>query len=88
MTKIIIIDNIPLNFINQPNNGLSIKTWTDDINDDELYQLMKILNFIYFEKKQNVTHIIKNINTLINTKNYMYSNIDLNSINSDPNLSE
>ena len=74
------IDNIPENFQNQPNNGFSIHTWKDDINDKELLHLMKILNFIFEETISDVTEIIKKINTLTNNQNYDYSTIDLESI--------
>jgi CTD small phosphatase-like protein 2 len=43
MNKIIIIDNLPDNFKQQPNNGLGIRTWQDDIKDRELYDIAKIL---------------------------------------------
>ena len=75
------IDNIPENFQLQPNNGFSIITWTNDINDTELYDLKKILNFIYEKKFENVTLIIKKINNLLvnhNKNNKInYSNLDL-----------
>ena len=43
LNKTIIVDNLPENFRNQPNNGLGIKTWTDDMNDTELQDLLRIL---------------------------------------------
>lgn len=43
MSKILIIDNLPENFKFQPNNGLYIKTWTEDMADEWLVSLAKIL---------------------------------------------
>ena len=42
--KTIIIDNISDNFILQPENGIFIRTWYDDMNDrflDEITPLLK-----------------------------------------------
>lgn len=41
--KTIIIDNIPENFKLQPNNGLPIKTFIDDMKDTHLIDLLRIL---------------------------------------------
>jgi CTD small phosphatase-like protein 2 len=71
-----IIDNMPENFINQPNNGLSIKTWKDDINDKELTEIKKILTHIFDLKIKNVMNIIKNINSLISNQICTYSTLD------------
>ena len=46
----IIVDNLVDNFKLQQNNGLPIKTWTDDISDKELIHLGNFLKFLY-EKK-------------------------------------
>ena len=78
------IDNIPENFQIQPNNGFSIKTWKDDINDNELFDLKRVLNFVYDKSFENVTLIIKKINFIMmnqdkNSKTN-YSNIDLISL--------
>ncbi len=49
LNKSIIIDNIPENFKLQPNNGLAIKTFIDDMKDSHLTDLLCILlgNFFY-----------------------------------------
>ncbi len=46
LSKVVMIDNLTENFKSQPNNGLTIKTWTDDMNDNELVCLHKILTGI------------------------------------------
>ena len=85
LAKTIIIDNIPENFILQPNNGLSIKTWTHDIHDTQLIDLNKILKDIYFTKVADVRPIIKTINDEV-IKNYRrnvnnpYSNLEINNL--------
>jgi len=80
LNKVVMIDNIPENFQNQPHNGFSITTWKDDINDRELFDLMKILQFIYQEKIENVTHVIKTINDFKANHKMTYYNIDLHEL--------
>lgn len=87
-----IIDNIPENFKNQPNNGFPIKTWTDDIKDSQLDDLCKILKGnkknliilldIYLLKVPDVRITIKKIKDLASTKlknnlSNVYSDIDI-----------
>lgn len=43
LTKTMIVDNVSDNFIMQPDSGIFIKTWYDDMTDTELYDLMPIL---------------------------------------------
>lgn len=43
LSKVIIVDNFAENFKLQPFNGLEITTWEDDINDTQLYDLLRIL---------------------------------------------
>lgn len=42
-SKVIIIDNLPENFRLQPNNGLPIKSFTDEMKDSHLTDLLRIL---------------------------------------------
>lgn len=85
LTKAIIIDNIPENFILQPNNGLGIKTWTHDVHDTQLFDLCKILKDIYYSKIQDIRGIIKRINEEVaksirtNVQN-PYTNLDINQL--------
>jgi len=43
LSKIIMIDNLADNFRLQPNNGLPIKTWNDEIKDNQLFDYLKLL---------------------------------------------
>jgi TFIIF-interacting CTD phosphatase-like protein len=43
LAKTIIVDNISENFLLQPENGISIKSWYDDAQDDALSDLSKLL---------------------------------------------
>ena len=83
MSKIIIIDNLKDNFKLQPNNGLFIKTWTSDINDNQLFDLQKILRDIAIFNVDDVRPIIEKINDYIKiSRNIInpYSNIDIRKI--------
>ena len=83
MSKIIIIDNLKDNFKLQPNNGLFIKTWTSDINDNQLFDLQKILRDIAIFNVDDVRPIIEKINDYIKISRNMinpYSNIDIRKI--------
>ena len=70
LSKIVFIDNLPENFRLQENNGLFIKTWTDEIRDNQLYDFLKLLKGkykfiiiieIYYYDTKDVRNIIKNI---------------------------
>jgi CTD small phosphatase-like protein 2 len=43
MSRTLIIDNISDNFILQPDNGIFISTWYDDMNDNFLEQISPLL---------------------------------------------
>ena len=93
MSKIIIIDNLKDNFKLQPNNGLFIKTWTSDINDNQLFDLEKILRDIALFEVEDVRPVIEKINDFIKISRNMinpYSCIDirkiLETINANQNI--
>jgi TFIIF-interacting CTD phosphatase-like protein len=48
LSRTMIIDNICNNFKSQPDNGFPIKTWTDDIKDSHLNDLLSILKRMGF----------------------------------------
>jgi len=54
LNRIIIVDNISENFLLQPENGISIKSWYDDPTDNALMQLAPLLLGI---AKQKVTDV-------------------------------
>jgi CTD small phosphatase-like protein 2 len=43
LNRIIIIDNIAENFQNQPENGIFIQSWFDDMEDNSLLDLIPLL---------------------------------------------
>lgn len=48
LAKIVIVDNMPLNFSLQVDNGIEIKTWyKPDIKDKEMIKLEKVLIGLY-----------------------------------------
>ena len=62
LSRVIIIDNLKENFKMQPNNGIFIKTWTNDINDVQLKDILKILKDIDAFNVPDVRPIIQKMN--------------------------
>jgi CTD small phosphatase-like protein 2 len=54
MNKTIIIDNISDNFILQPDNGIFISTWYDDMSDNFLEEISPLLIEIAEKKLPDV----------------------------------
>ena len=80
LSKVIIIDNMKDNFKMQPNNGLYVKTWINDINDYQFKDLLKILKDIALLNVIDVRKIIEKINAKINKENNLinpYYNINI-----------
>ena len=46
LSKTIIVDNLAENFAQQPDNGIYIKTWLNDVNDTALSELSPLLKEI------------------------------------------
>ena len=89
--KLIIIDNLKDNFKLHPNNGLFIKTWTSDVNDNQFYDLEKILKDIFILDVEDVRPVIEKINDDIKiSRNIInpYENIDIKKILSSLNNSQ
>ena len=83
LSKVIIIDNMKDNFRMQPNNGLYVKTWINDINDYQFKDLLKILKDIALLNVVDVRLIIEKINGKINKENNLinpYYNINIENI--------
>ena len=81
LSKVIIIDNLKENFKMQPNNGIYIKTWTNDINDVQFKDLLKILRDIAILNVNDVRPIIQKMNDEIKIgRNIIrpYGNININ----------
>ena len=80
LSKIIIVDNLKENFKMQPNNGIYIKTWTNDVNDTQLKDLLKILKDIVIYSVEDVKPIIQKMNEDIKASGNMinpYANINI-----------
>ena len=91
---IIIVDNNPISYAYQKDNGIPISTWIDNPNDNELLKLIPILK--YLSNVEDVREVIKNIvnpfdgtldflviNTLLknNIMNYNLQNFDIDKKN-------
>lgn len=81
LNKVILIDNYIPNFLLQPDNSLYIKTWENDIFDNQLKGLANILEYINYANIDDVREIIRIIKkdyieySLINKCNNPYDNI-------------
>jgi CTD small phosphatase-like protein 2 len=93
LSRTIIIDNIPNNFRAQPNNGLAIKTWTDEIKDCQLFDLLQILkrkaSILFLEihvcNLKDVRPVISKIKDEVAKRqrkgeNNIYSGVDVNKL--------
>ena len=83
LRKVIIIDNIKENYKAQPNNGIFIKTWTNDINDVQFKDLLKILKDIVALNIKDVRPIIQKMNDEIKISRNMirpYGNINISKL--------
>ena len=77
LNKIIIIDNFPDNYKLQQDNGLPINSWTGDINDTSLKDLLNIMKYFVEKNVKDVRDIIRKIKVQLNSNNYNYSKLDL-----------
>lgn len=59
--KVIIIDNIRENFKLQPNNGLEIKTWSEEIRDNQLKDIKVVLKGLLSKTPNDVRVILKKV---------------------------
>lgn len=57
--KSIIIDNLAESFSRQPDNGILVKDWFDDMEDTELTMLLPFLKTLVVSKAQDVREVIK-----------------------------
>ena len=80
LSKIIMIDNFSENFKLQPNNGLPINSWTGDIEDTSLRDLIPIMNYIVENNVEDVREIVKKVKIQLNIfskKSFDYDKINL-----------
>ena len=59
LRDVIIIDNNPSSYVTNEDNGIPIKTWYDDLNDNELIKLIPLLK--YLSNVDDVRNIIRQI---------------------------
>ena len=76
LSRTLIIDNLADNFKLQPNNGIPISTWIDDMKDTQLIDLGKILKILISKKPGDLRPIIKKFKEDINKK--MRNNMNIN----------
>ena len=74
--RTIIVDNLEDNFKLQPNNGIHIWTWLDDMKDTQLDDLGKILKDLVSNNPNDIRPIIKKFKEDINKK--MRNNMNIN----------
>ena len=66
LNKTLIVDNLADNFKLQPNNGIPISTWIDDMKDTQLNDLGKIFKNLIAKKPNDIRPIIKKFKEDIN----------------------
>jgi CTD small phosphatase-like protein 2 len=59
LSKTMIVDNIPQNFLLQPDNGVAIRTWTDDPSDTALAELAPLLINIVIQRVPDVREALR-----------------------------
>ena len=94
LKDLIIVDNSPLAYTLDIDNGLPIKTWYDDKNDVELYKINSILEFLaatedvrkyikQFVRRNEIVY--EDAMNLINNKSYINKNLNLFNLNNSNN---
>ncbi len=66
LNKVIIIDNLSDNFKLQPNNGIPIGTWTEDMRDTELVDIGNFLKNLVLKNPKDVRIVIQKFKEDIN----------------------
>ena len=59
LEKTIIVDNVAENFSRQPDNGIFIKSWFDDMNDTALLELAPLLKQIVQKNVKDVREALR-----------------------------
>jgi len=77
LTKLIIVDNIAENFKLQPENGIVIKTWRDDMRDNALLELAQILLEIVKKRVKDVRKALVYLRELMKRQVVRGDNVSL-----------
>ena len=73
LKDVIIIDNNPSSYATNEDNGIPIKTWYDDLNDNELIKLIPVLKYL-----SNVNDVRSIISQIVDKRN---NEVDFNIVN-------
>ena len=78
LKDIVIVDNSPISYALNPDNGLPILSWFDDKSDRELYNITPILEFLSYvpDVREHIRKIVVN-----NEISYQKAMIAINSYN-------
>lgn len=61
LSKTLIIDNLYESFISQPDNGILVKSWYDDMEDTELLTLLPFLRGLVEDKVPDIREVLRRI---------------------------
>ena len=96
LKNVIIVDNSPMSYALNPENGIPIITWFDDKTDRELYNISSILEFLSFvpDVRNYINQFIindeisyTNVINVFDKYNKMLANEKINSSVNDENIS-
>jgi TFIIF-interacting CTD phosphatase-like protein len=61
LSKTLIIDNLYESFISQPDNGILVKSWYDDMEDTELLTLLPFLRGLVEDEVSDIREVLRRI---------------------------
>jgi CTD small phosphatase-like protein 2 len=61
LSKTLIIDNLYESFISQPDNGILVKSWYDDMEDTELLTLLPFLRGLVEDEVPDIREVLRRI---------------------------
>ena len=61
LSKTLILDNLYESFISQPDNGILVKSWYDDMEDTELLTLLPFLRGLVEDKVPDIREVLRRI---------------------------
>jgi TFIIF-interacting CTD phosphatase-like protein len=63
LEKVIIVDTEPCNFRLQPNNGVFIKSWNGEQDDDELKRFKEIISSMEMSENITLKEVVDKLNS-------------------------